>query len=74
MANPDYIINKQVVSTTQSIPISSLSIDELTAPGIMSFQRLIEHWQQKHGIVLRNVETGKMSIAVACRRTLVLGQ
>ena len=53
MANPDYIINKQLVSTTQSIPVCTLSIDELTAPGIMAFQRLIEHWQQKHGTVLR---------------------
>ena len=70
MANPDYIINKQVVSTTQSIPISSLSIDELTAPGIMSFQRLIEHWQQKHGIVLRNVETGKMSTVAMSKPVL----
>ena len=52
-ANPDYITNKQLVSTTQSIPVCTLSIDELTAPGVMAFQRLIEHWQQKHGTVLR---------------------
>ena len=53
MANPDNIINKQVVSTTQAIPICTYSIDELTAHGIMEFQRLIDHWQQKHGTDIR---------------------
>ena len=53
MANPDNIINKQVVSTTQAIPVCTYSIDELTAPGIMEFQRLIEHHQQKYGTDVR---------------------